>query len=268
MSVFVVVGLAAGQERSIPAEATPADSCAQIESRGAEFQPLAKACRYALASPRTLPDFVCTEIVQRFFSPKEKPETVAAQLTVEKMRSHYENVTVNGKLFQSRRTGDDVFEEKAGSTGEFAMLFNIFDPASKAAFQPPVDAAIGSKRCKRYDYRVQRKNNVNWTWFFTGTAINPGYHGSIFVDGRTGEVLRLIVQVSADEIDADTPVSEATTTVNYGDVEIGAAGMQHVPLSGENVSCFRFMTGCIRATLTFRNFHKFGADTRIVPATP
>ncbi len=243
-------------------------ACIDLEKQAPEFQPLVKACRYAISAPRTLPDFVCTEIVKRYFSPQDKPETIAAQLTVEKMRSHYENVTVNGKAITSRRTGDDLFEGKAGSTGEFALLFNVFDASSQADFARPVDAPVGSKRLKRYDYRVQRKHNTNWTWYFVGAATNPGYHGSIFVDEKTGDVSRLVVKVDPDEVDADTPVSQATTTIDYGDVDIGTAGIHHVPIGGEAVSCFRFMEGCIRAAITFRNFHKFGADTRIVPATP
>ena len=206
--------------------------------------------------------------MKRYFAPTDKPETVAAQLTVERMRSHYENVTVNGKSFQSGRTGDDVFEEKAGSTGEFAMLFNVFDTASRAEFSAPVDATVGSNRVKRYDFRVLRRNNVNWTWFFITGGVNPGYHGSLFVDPATGAVSRLVVRVGGEEVDADTPVSEATTTIDYGDVEIGVTGTHHVPIGGESLSCFRFMNGCIRAEITFRNFHKFGAETRVSPAAP
>jgi hypothetical protein len=258
--------LCAGQrQQQIANTDSNQQSCAELQQRGPDFEPLATACRYAVSAPRTLPDFVCTEVVKRYFSPQQKPEIVAAQLTVEDTRSHYDNVTVNGKSLASGRTGDDLFEEKAGSTGEFAMLFNVFDATSRAEFVPPVDATVGSKRLQRYDYRVKRANNVNWTWFFVGTATNPGYHGSVFVDKQTGEVLRLVVRVSPDEVDPETPVSEATTTIDYGDVQVGAAGTHHVPVGGENVSCFRMMSGCIRAVIVFNNFHKFGADTRILP---
>lgn len=239
--------------------------CAGLRHRGSGFEQLANTCQYAVAAPHTLPDFVCTETVKRFFSPKQRPDIITAQLTVEKTRSHYAYVTVNGKTVVSGKTGDNLFEEKAGSTGEFAMLFNVFDASSQAEFAPAADTTVGPKRLKRYDFRVKRENNVNWTWRFPGSAINPGYHGSVFVDRANGEIFRLVVQVSSDEVDSLTPVSEATTTIDYSDVVIGVAGTHHVPVRGEAVSCFRFMDGCIRAAISFDNFHKFGADTRVLP---
>jgi hypothetical protein len=245
-------------------------SCGELRRRGAEFEPLAQACEYALALPRTLPDLVCTESVKRFLSPQQKkPDTITAELTVEKMHSHYAAVMVNGKPAatggNAGKPEDELFANLVGPTGDFALLFNVFNGASHTEFTAPVDAVLDHRHVRRYDFRVRRENNLNWTWFFVGASLNPGYHGSLFVDGRTGEVARLVLQVDSTEVDPGTPVSEATTTLDYGGVAISGLGTQHVPLRGENLSCLRGSLGCMRVTLAFSDFHKFGVATRIVP---
>src|SRR5579859_2313732 len=241
--------------------------CGELQHRGSGFEQLADVCQYAVTTPQTLPDFVCTETVKQYLAPKQKPEIIQAELSIEKTRSHYAAVAVNGKIKPGYdKTGDILFEELVGSSGEFAMLFNVFDTSSHAEFAPPVDAALDHKRLKRYDFRIKRENNLSWTWFFADTAINPGYHGSIFVDTATGKIFRLAVQVSSDELDLQTPVSDATTTIDYDDVSIAGAGTHHVPVRGESISCFRILKGCTRAQLTFGNFHKFGATARVLPA--
>jgi hypothetical protein len=251
-----------------PGDEINSQVCHQLQQRGSDFGRLADTCRYAVSAPRTLPDFVCTEAVKQYLAPKAKPQVITAELTIEKTRSHYSAVTVNGKVRPTRgETGDAMFEELVGSTGEFAMLFNIFDPSSRAEFAPPADAAVEHRRLKRYDFRVRRENNLHWTWFFANAAINPGYHGSLFVDPATGEIFRLVVQVSSDEVDPETPVSEATTAIDYADVSIAEVGAHHLPVRGENTSCFRTLKGCTRSELTFSNFHKFGSTSRIEPGS-
>jgi hypothetical protein len=255
-----------GQDQTTGTEPSP-QLCDDLRRRGSGFEPLANACQYAVTAPHTLPDFVCTETVKQYLSPRQKPQIITAELTIEKTRSHYGAVTVNGKSKPAYgESGDALFEGLVGSTGEFAMLFNVFDNSSRAEFTPPVDVTLGRRQVKRYDFQVKRENNVRWTWFFADTTINPGYHGSIFVDPATGEVVRLVVHAGSSEVDPQTPVSEATTTIDYGNVSIAEAGTHHVPIQGENISCFRGLKGCARAELTFDNFHKFGSTVRIVPA--
>ena len=240
--------------------------CDQLRRRGPEFAPLANACEYGAATPHTLPDFVCTETVEQYLAPNHEPDTITAELTVEKTHSHYAGVSVNGKpKTEAGRTDDDVFEELVTVTGEFAILFDIFDPSSHTEFSAPVEVTLGRTRLRRFDFRVRRENNVSWVWFFPNQKINPGYHGSIFVDPAKGIISRLMVYVSPGEVDPQTPVSELTMTIDYGDVSIAGTGTHHVPVHSENVSCFPILNGCIREELTFGNFHKFGSTVRILP---
>lgn len=265
--LVLCITTASAQDQPGPAESSP-QSCGELRQRGAAFEPLVRTCEYALALPRTLPDLVCTENVKRAL-PKKKPDIITAELTVEKMQSHYSAVTLNGRPAatggNAGKPEDELFADLVGRTGDFALLFNIFNGASHTEFASPLEAGLDHRRARRYDFRVRRANNLNWSWVFLGGSLNPGYHGSLFVDPATGEVLRLVLQVDASEVDPSTPVSEATTTLDYGDVVISGIGTQHVPLHGENVSCLRGALGCMRLTLTFSTFHKFGVDTRIVP---
>ncbi len=240
--------------------------CGQLRSRGPDFQPLADTCEYALQLPRTLPNLVSVETVRRTLSPKHKPDIIKAELTVQRLQSHYANVTVNGKNARAGVSSDDQFSEQVTSTGEVAHLFDVFSQASHTDFASPVDAVIERRHLRRYDFRVKREDNVSWKWFFVGNGIYPGYHGSVYVDRGSGAVVRLVVEVTSSEVDPGTPVSQSTTTLDYGDVVIGEVGPQHVPLRGENVSCFRELLGCIRNELTFGDYHLFRAESRILPA--
>lgn len=265
MVLFLLIcsSLALCQEQ---ANKSAAAGCEALSGRGPEFELLAKVCQFALASPQTLPNFVCTEHIQRYLRPNKKPDLITAELTIAKMKSHYSDVTVNGKPKQIPfATQDTVFQEEAVSTGEFSMLFNVFDPLSRAEFSPPVEERNGRTRWKRYDFHVRRENNVGWTWFFLNGAMKPGYHGSLFVDGGAGNIARLRVQASGNEIEPQTAVSEQTTTIEYADVSIRDAGTYRLPVKGETVSCIPMLQGCTRYVLAFDNFHKFGARTRILP---
>lgn len=239
--------------------------CEELRRRDSPFLPLAETCQFALALPKTLPDLICTETMKRYLGEKSKADVVAAELTVKDMQSHYANVTVNGRLeLEKSRSGDEIFSDQAGSTGEFALLFNLFAGVSHTDFSAPVVSMVNGRKALRYDFRVQRKNNVSWTWFFVGTAINPGYHGSIFLDARTGTVFRLFLEVNSDEVDPETPISQSRTTIDYSDVKIGSAGVHHVPIRSENISCFRALIGCMRESVVFEGFHKFAAKARIL----
>jgi hypothetical protein len=242
------------------------NSCQSFSSRAPEFQRLSQACEYALALPQTLPDFVCTERVDRYYNPQQKPDLITAELSVEHTKSHYSDVIVNGEaVSRPGYSPDELFEEEAGTTGEFLMLFNVFDPGSLAEFSPPVNEQLGSVQVQRFDFRVHAANNHNWTWFFVGRSIRPGYHGSIFVEKETGQVARLRVQVTSQELDPQTPISEQTITIDYHDVLIPGLPAYRLPTTSESLSCFRVLLGCARYVQTFHDFHKFGAATRILP---
>jgi hypothetical protein len=267
LTVIAGIPVAASGSSHQPKTGNPLDGCDSLQELGPDFRPLLQACRYALDLPRTLPNLVCTETVQRKYSTKRKADIVTAEVKVERMHSHYAYVTVNGKAHsRPGATGDELFTDQITSTGEFAHLFNVFNESTRTEFAPPKDDVVRGRREKRYDFRVGRENNHAWTWFFLGSATNPGYHGSLYVDSISGSIARLTLEVNSSEVGVDTPVSEATTTIEYGDVVIGSAGTRHVPTNGQNASCFRrVLTGCVQENFTFTDFHLFGADTRIIP---
>lgn len=246
-----------------PQQPSHSAACEGLRSRK-ELAALAAACEEALQSPQTLPNLICKERVQRYLSPGKPPDNISADLRLEKLHTFYTNVTVNGKIQLTKgRTGNEIFEEQTVTTGEFAGLFNVFDQASRTEFKPSTDTC--GRGCLKYWFRVERQNNKAWTWSFIGSSINPGYHGSISVNEKSGAVQQLVLEVDGDEVDPETPVSKATTSIEYSDVETGSAGVQHVPFRGENISCFRAFSGCVRETFAFSDFHKFAATSKVLP---
>jgi hypothetical protein len=240
--------------------------CQSLLTLGSGFQPLAKTCQFARESPHTLPEFVCTETAKRYFSPKHKPDIITAELTVGKsMQSHYASVLVNGKIprWSEDRSADDLFEEQVTSWGEFALLFDVFDPLSKATFASPEDVKIGHEHVKRYDFLVKRENNLHWGLFFMNAEIYPGYHGSVFVN-EAGKVVRVESNVGSEEVDSNTIVSSVKVSLDYLETPIGDTGIYNLPHRAETTDCFRSLLGCVHQEITFTNFHKFGSESRIL----
>ena len=241
-------------------------SCQDLLTAGSGFQPLAKTCQFARDSQHNLPAFVCTETAKRYFSPKHKPDIITAELTVDKsMQSHYGSVLINGKIprWSQDKSADDLFEEQVSSWGEFALLSNVFDPLSKAAFASPEEVKIAHERVKRYDFRVRRENNMHWGLLFMNAEIYPGYHGSLFVN-ESGTVVRIDANISSDEVDSNTIVSSVEVSLDYAKTGITDSGVYNLPHRAESKSCFRSLLGCVRQEITFTNFHKFGSESRIL----
>ena len=102
----------------------------------------------------------------------------------------------------------------------------------------------------------------------------PGYHGSIMVNPATGAILRLTL---ATELKEGDPISEVTSTIEYGPVKIGERAYI-CPLESiasitveENACAHR--TGPKRLAepqvlvnhSTFSEYHRFGSTLTIVP---
>ena len=231
VSVWIALGCAPawGQRPS------DAESSALIE----------KSREKALAYTRSLPDFVCTEVVRRYHDsrpfrvrgrtggttsiPADMRWTPTDKLTVKlsyfQQREEHKLVLVNDKPTEQK------YESLAGGIekGEFGgTLQGIFDPATASAFRWMSWKRARRHRTAIFAYQVDRAHSQ-----YVVASGAPGevqqavvaFHGEMEVDRETGEVLHFTYV--ADDIPRAVNLDEVITTVDYDFPKPGT--MQPVP---------------------------------------
>jgi len=214
---------------------------------------------------RSLPDFECTEVVQRYATTDpEKPGVVSPtdKLTIRiRYAQHKEDHTL--VLIDDKPT-DRTFESLAGATGsgEFgATLSSIFDPATKTAFHRESWRTERKHRVAVYNYVVEQARSRYTLTTGEGTQRRQavvGYHGVLEIESETGEVLHFTFV--ADHLPKDIMLLSASTTVDYSWADVG--GRDYL-LPWRSVAEVRSPTVSARNEMEFREYHKFSADSSI-----
>ncbi len=228
---------------------------------------LEKARAVALAYSNLLPDFVCTEVIQRssdeFGSPRFL-DTIQVQLTYANKREDYKLI-LGGKV--SNLPLDAYFG--ALSFGEFgSTLQGIFEPRSRTEFQFEKQAVIKKTPTYVYSYHVPRAASP----FTLGEKSAEervaivGLRGKLEIDSATGTVLRLTAD--ADEISADFPIRRSQRVIEYGFAGVGGRRYllpSHAETEMSTLSNrpnrVRFVT--YRNTVQFRAYRKFEVESRV-----
>jgi hypothetical protein len=217
--------------------------------------------KVALAYARSLPDFICTQLVHREtpgFVSWRRLDTLTIQLSYFDQREDHKLLLVDGK--PSEKSYADL--SGAISVGEFALIQRqIFEPASQAVFTWQRWTKVGRRRAAIYLYRVDVSHSQYLLNFRTAaglTQVIVGYHGTVEVDRETGDVLSLTC--IADSIPKTYPINLSTTTVTYDLAGVG--GKQYLlPASSEMELRSRELWARNRAE--YRNYRKFSADSAV-----
>ena len=218
----------------------------------------------ALAYARSLPDFICTQLVHRYLDFDHLTQrvswrwldTLTIKLSYFDQREDHTLVLVNGK--PSEKSYTDL--GGAISAGEFALMQKqIFDPASQALFTWKKWTKVGKRQAATYLYRVDVSHSHFMLDFLTPTGLTQdivGYHGTLELDRETGNVLSMTY--IADAIPKTCPVSSSTTAVTYDFADVG--GKQYLlPASSETEMRSRQLW--TRNHAVYRDYRKFSADS-------
>ncbi|HTX35034.1 MAG TPA: hypothetical protein VME43_08430 [Bryobacteraceae bacterium] len=177
---------------------------------------LEKARQISLAYSRTLPDFLCTQMIRRSVRWQENGmwtpvDTLTVQVTYSQQRESYKLLQRNGQAT------NQSYEAVAGATtvGEFgSMLRWIFDPASHTEFAWQDRAGPHHAAVLHYQVGV---NNTRYEVVSGTQATFAGYHGVVDIDPQTAQVLRATMVA---DLPKDFPIRESSTTVEYGLVKL------------------------------------------------
>ncbi|MCC7235695.1 MAG: hypothetical protein IT163_10355 [Bryobacterales bacterium] len=215
---------------------------------------------YALNYTKRLPDFICTQVIRRYYDPTglefwRRQDVITVRLSYFEQKEEYKVMLMNGAPTE---VGLDRVDG-AISTGEFgSMLKEVFERSSEASFRWARWATLGGRRMHVIEYRV-RQDRSKWTVSYQRSqTITPGYHGLVYVDRDTRMIARLTLE--AEGIPPSFPVQQAGTVLDYDFVNIGGSEYM-LPL--KYTVKMREAKYLAKNETEFRMYRKFGADTAI-----
>lgn len=219
--------------------------------------------RKALDYARTLPDFVCTEVIRRYTDMRGRGlwlplDTLTIKLSYFEQKEEHKLVLINDK------PTDRLYSTLDGAigVGEFGgTLHGIFDPASKAEFHWQSWKTVRKHRVAVYSYVVE-PGNSNYT-IATGEHENlrsavVGFHGLLEIDAETGSVLHF--NYIADHISKEVRVEYAETTVDYDFADVGG---RNYLLPARSETQMRSPGLSTRNAMEFHGYGKFASDSTI-----
>lgn len=221
---------------------------------------LADASANALSYARSLPDFICEELVKRseqlngYWRPHDE---LVLKLSYFQQHEDYKLVSVNG------RPRNANFDEVGGATsqGEFGSILKLVFESS-ARFQWDHWSTLRKRPVHVFSFRIPASKSLYRIDFQSGIrgpriSAKVGQAGWIYVDQETKNILRIV----ADAIDVpeDFPIQKSSTTVDYDFTKVGQREFL-LPIRAD----IR-MTGPIitRNEVFFHAYRKFGAETSI-----
>jgi hypothetical protein len=220
--------------------------------------------RVALDYGKSLPDFMCTQVVERFWqslvrrSDWRAMDTLTIKLSYSGRREDHSLLLINGK--PTDKHYDDI--DGATTEGEFGgTLVQIFYPASKAVFTWEKWAHVHKRPAAVFSYRVIAANSRFALDSRTPGKVQElkvGFHGVVEVDRETGETLHFTY--IADGIPKDFPIVGSETSVDYDKANIGGKDYL-LPAFCETV--MRSGSTALRNKVEFREYRKFAADSSV-----
>ena len=223
---------------------------------------LAQVTANALSYIESLPNFICTQVTRRHVDPTMTESWRSDGVVQEHLSyvDHHEDYKVT-MVDNKPVTGLD--HDKVGgnrSSGEFgSMLEDIFDPASNAQFAWERWATLRGRRMHVFSFRIaQPYSKYSIRDDTSGQSVTPGYHGLIYADRDTLQVMRITME--CDNIPAGFPVQEASEVLDYALATI--SGEKYLlPLKAD--LHFRGRGGLVWNEIEFHLYRRFSADAAI-----
>ena len=224
---------------------------------------VAAAQQIALNYAKSLPDFICTEVIRRYDDTRggfTLRDTLEVKLTYFDQQENYRMLNVNG------RPSIKPFEMVGGavSKGEFgSMLYSIFLGESKATFRWDHWTTLRKHIAHVFSFRILAANSMYQMQFSTGPAFGKsgviaGQHGFVYVDRDTNQILRIAAE--ADSIPRDFPVKQSSTLLDYDFTDVGGRSFLR-PIRAE----VRMGTEYVhtRNLVEFQGYRKFAGESTI-----
>ena len=224
--------------------------------------------RTAMAYTDNLPNFICTQITQRYLRrlPKTgwvRMDNFVAELTYYDKQEHYKLVSVGNRSAASNATLESL--KGTTSTGEFGSSLNyLFDPATRTFFRfEGIDHSRGAPTV-RVGFRVPKDTSKRSIIFRDGTTelgvVTP-YRGRCWIDPDSMQVVQ--IKERAYRIPDTFPITRSEGSTEYNRVEI--AGQQFwLPVRAEVLMENRTARLHTRNVIQFKQYRKFGSEVKFL----
>ncbi len=226
-----------------------------------------EARRQAQTYTSELPNYICLQVTRRYFDPTGlemdwlKHDEIKTRVSYIDGREEYETISVNDVVTTR------AFSDLGGttSTGEFGtILDSLFSPLTNADFQWARHSLLRGHPVYVFHIAVPRSRS-NWTLTSSHgpseeslRRVRAGYTGLVYIDKRTGRVLR--IGMEAQEIPRDFPMQQARSRLDYDFIEL-SGGTYLLPLKAQTY--VRAESVLTRNELEFRLYRRFTAEAII-----
>ncbi|HTW57446.1 MAG TPA: VWA domain-containing protein [Terriglobales bacterium] len=235
------------------------DFCAWLPTDISHADSLRGVCVYAMSLPERMPNFICQQSTSRFQGHNRLPsDLITATVRYEDGGESYSDLKLNGRPVEER------VARTAGlwSSGQFeASLRAIFHVSNQAVFQFAGEKAMSGHSAWVFTFRIARQNEPLWQLRGTDKIIAPPYAGEVWVDQKTGAVLRF--RSAAKNLPRAFPIQSAEMLTDYDNVAFGDGTEFVLPASSSVATQYQGMEPT-RNVMQFQGCHKFRAETRVL----
>jgi hypothetical protein len=227
---------------------------------------LAEITEKALDYTKSLPNFICAQVTTRSFDPSgteswHQQDKIQEQLSYVDGQEDYKVVLVNNLPVVNMK-----HSQLGGitSSGEFGtMLYQIFAPQTQTQFEWERWATLRGKRMYVFGFRVAQANSDYSIYHQpSGRTIVAGYHGLIYADAVTKQIMR--IKMDCDGLEA-FPINQVSLTLDYAPTKISEQEFV-LPMAAEVRSREGRTMG--RNVMQFSLYRKFSSEATITFDTP
>ena len=229
-------------------------------------QILADITERALNYTKNLPNFICAQVTTRSFDPSgteswHAEDKIQEQLSYVDGKEDYKVVLVNNLPVVNMK-----HEQLGGitSSGEFGtMLYQIFAPQTQTQFEWERWATLRGRRMYVFSFRVAQPNSDYSIYHQpSGRTIVAGYHGLVYADAESKQVMR--IKMDCEGLEA-FPINQVSLTLDYAPTKISEQSFV-LPMAAEVRSREGKMLG--KNVMQFSLYRKFSSEATITFDTP
>lgn len=248
---------------NVPVLEVSANYCGWLPSDIPHADALRGVCDFAITLPQKMPNFICQQETSRYWGKNTVPaDLITASVRYEDGTESYSGIKVNGKPAPA------IIGQTPGlwSTGEFGSnLRAIFSANNRAAFEYSAENLLGSRRAWIFTYRIAHQNEELWRLHGGGQILAPPYDGELWVDEKTGAILRF--SSVAKHIPHEFPTQSAELLTDYASVSFADGTSFQLPAES-TVATKYVVEEATRNVVRFRECQKFRAKAHMVLNIP
>ena len=242
----------------------------------------------ALAHTESLPDFICMQKTRRLANFGELADwrfvdQIVAEISYRQGKEHSRILTIDNKPPSPRQSLEIPGFSSEGDFGN--ALYLLFAPESNASFTMEGSERIRKRKTLRIRYYVPLPTS-RFHIGLGGQIVTTPYSGRCWIDLESHQVVRL--DSEAEDIPRSIPVTSSSHSTEYDLVDIAGTKYwlpvhssveMHLANGPQEMDLYKALYGRIDPTgasntarkvdarndIEYKQYRKFGAETRLVP---